>query len=124
MAKPKDENTEALAEKVRRGLTSSWLIAEVQNAALAALDTLLADNAKWRELYGQAFNDADEAKARLAEAELALERLVGAVKSENFNRPARAPEVGNRLRIALRDAEDALNPERPTSIRATIEGET
>jgi hypothetical protein len=38
----------------------------------------------------------------------ATRRLIRSVERENFNRPARAPEVGSGLRVALRKAGEAV----------------
>jgi hypothetical protein len=40
---------------------------------------------------------------------LALARLYDAVQSENFNRPARAPEMSTKLRAALKLAKQVLD---------------
>lgn len=63
------ESVNQLAEKVRLARKDPasagiyYATQESWDAHNALLDALLADNAKWRELYGRACNDADSAEA-------------------------------------------------------------
>ena len=56
----------------------------------------------------QALTLAETFRTRAENAEAVLGRLVRAVDSENFNRPARAPEMSQALRVALREARAAV----------------
>lgn len=75
------------------------------DAMFSAIDNALA-------LVGAGGNFLAELRAErqlLIEHRKALSRLLSHVRTENFNRPARAPEMSSGLRAAIRQAEEVLD---------------
>jgi hypothetical protein len=103
---------------------------ETREAALAALarlvaarETAIQERDEARKWANTMEHERDwerdvvqsEMRARLERVEAARDELIEAtrclirsVERENFNRPARAPEVGSGLRVALRKAGEAV----------------
>lgn len=90
----------------RSGLTVDRVFGDHEAAAMfSAIDNALALVGTGGEFLAELRAE----RALLVAHRKALARLLGHVRTENFNRPARSPEMSSGLRAAIRYAEEVLD---------------